>query len=69
MQFGTNVLMATAAAILISTKLVEPKHFAGKGQDARSWLSTLKCYYIVGSIKYVTTDSNQPFKPVNMPLH
>ena len=61
--------MATAAAIPISAKFAEPKHFAGKGQSARSWLSTLKYYYIVGSIKYVTADSNQPFKPVNMPLH
>ena len=42
MQFGTSVIMSAAAAILISAKLAEPKHFAGKGQEVRSWLSALK---------------------------
>ena len=55
MQFGTNVIMA-AATILISTKLAKPKHFAGKGQEACLWLSTLKWYYIEVGIKYVTAD-------------
>ena len=45
---------AAAAAILISTKLAEPKHFESKGQEAHLWLSALKRYYIVISIKYVT---------------
>ena len=40
--------MAAAATILISAKLAEPKHFAGKGQEARLWLSALKRYYICG---------------------
>ena len=47
--------MSAAAAILISAKLAEPKHFVGKGQEARSWLSALKRYYIVVGINYVTT--------------
>ena len=45
-----------AAAILISAKLAEPKHFAGKGQEAPLWLSALKRYYIAVGIKYVTAD-------------
>lgn len=48
--------MVAAAAISISGKLVEPKHFAGKGQETRSWLSALKRYYIVVGIKYMTAD-------------
>ena len=56
MQFSMSVIMATAAAILISAKLAEPKHFAGKGQEASLWLSTLKKYYIVVGIRYMTTD-------------
>ena len=43
-----------AAAISISAKLVEPKHFAGKGQEAHSWLSTIKRYYIAVRIDYMT---------------
>ena len=56
MQFGTSVIMSTTAAILISAKLAEPKHFAGKGQEAGSWLSALKRYYIAVGINYVTTE-------------
>ena len=56
MQFGTSVSMATAAVVLISTKLAEPKHFAGKGQEALLWLSALKRYYIVVGIRYVAAD-------------
>ena len=56
MHFGMSVIMSTAAVILLSTKLAEPKHFAGKGQEARSWLSALKRYYIAVSINYVTTE-------------
>ena len=48
--------MAAATVILISTKLAEPKHFAGKGQGVRLWLSALKRYYIAVGIKYMTTD-------------
>ena len=48
--------MAATAALLISAKLVEPKHFAGKGQEAFWWLSTLKRYYVVVGIKYMTTN-------------
>ena len=48
--------MSAAAAILISAKLLEPKHFAGKGQEAHSWLSTLKRYYIAVGINYVTAE-------------
>ena len=48
--------MAATAVILISAKLVEPKHFLGKGQEARSLLSALKRYYIAVGIKYVTAD-------------
>ena len=55
MRFGTSLIMA-AAAILISTKLAEPKHFTGKGQAAHSWLSTLKRYYIAVGIKLMTAD-------------
>ena len=55
MRFGTSVIMAAAAMILISAKLAEPKHFAGKGQEARLWLSTLKKYYIAVGINYMTT--------------
>ena len=51
-----SVIMAATAVISISTKLVEPKHFAGKGQEAHLWLSILKRYYIVIGIKYVTAD-------------
>ena len=51
-----SVIMATAAAILISTKLVEPKHFVGKGQEARLWLSILRRYYIVVSNNYMAAD-------------
>ena len=56
MQFGMSAIMAAAAAILISAKLAEPKHFAGKGQETRSWLSALKWYYIAISINYVTAE-------------
>ena len=56
MQFGMSVIMAAATAILISAKLVEPKHFVGMGQETCSWLSTLKRYYLVVGIKCVTTD-------------
>ena len=48
--------MAITAAILISTKLAESKHFAGKGQEAHLQLSALKRYYIVVGIRYVTAD-------------
>ena len=48
--------MSAAAAISFSAKLVEPKHFAGKGQEARSWLSTLKRYYIAVGINNMTTE-------------
>ena len=48
--------MSAAAAISISAKLAEPKHFAGKGQEARSWLSALKRYYIAVGINYVTAE-------------
>ena len=48
--------MAATAVILISAKLAEPKHFAGKGQEARLWLSALKKYYIAVSINYITAD-------------
>lgn len=47
-----------AASISISAKLAEPKHFAGKGQEARSWLSALKRYYIAVGIKFVTTEEH-----------
>ena len=46
--------MAAAAAISISAKLAEPKHFAGKGQEDRLWLSALIRYYVAVSINYVT---------------
>ena len=48
--------MAATAAILISAKLAEPKHFAGKGQEAHLWLSAFKRYYIVVGIKFMTAD-------------
>lgn len=48
--------MAAAAMILISAKLAEHKHFAGKEQEARLWLSALKRYYIVVGINYMTTE-------------
>ena len=48
--------MSAAAATLIFTKLAEPKHFAGKVQEARSWLSALKRYYIAVGIDYVTAE-------------
>ena len=48
--------MAAAAVILLSAKLADPKHFAGKGQEARLWLSALKRYYIAVNIKFVTAD-------------
>ena len=48
--------MSAAAAILISAKLAEPKNFVGKGQEAHSWLSTLKRYYIAVGINYVTAE-------------
>ena len=48
--------MSAAAAISISAKLAEPKHFVGKGQEARSWLSALKRYYIAVGINYMTTE-------------
>ena len=47
MQFGTSVIMSAAAAILISAKLAEPKHFTGKGQEAR---------YIAVGINYMTAE-------------
>ena len=50
------MIMAAGAAFSISTKLAEPNHFVGKGQEARSWFSALKRYYIVVGIKYMTTD-------------
>ena len=50
------MIMATAAMISISAKLVDPKHFAGKGQEACLWLSALKRYYIVVGIRYVAAD-------------
>ena len=50
-----SVTMAATAAISNSTKLTEPKHFAGKGQEAHSWLSTLKRYYIAVDVKCMTT--------------
>ena len=56
MQFGMSVIMAAADAILISIKLAESKHFAGKGQEAHLWLSTLKRYYIAVGINYVTAE-------------
>ena len=56
MRFGTSVIMSAAAAILISAKLAEPKHFAGKGQEAYSWLSALERYYTAVSINYVTAE-------------
>ena len=56
MRFGTSVIMSAAAAILISAKLAEPKHFAGKGQEARSWISALKRYYIAVGINNMTTE-------------
>ena len=49
-------MAADAAAILISTKLAEPKHFAGKEQEACLCLSTLKSYYIAVGTKYLTAD-------------
>ena len=51
-----SVIMAATAAILISTKLAEPKHFEGKGQEARSWISTLKRSYIVVVINNMTAE-------------
>ena len=39
-----SVIMAAAVIILISAKLEEPKHFAGKGEELRMWLSALKRY-------------------------
>ena len=45
-----------AAVISISAKLAEPKHFVGKGQEACSWFSTLKRYYIAISIRDMTAD-------------
>ena len=56
MQLGTSVIMAAAAVILISAKLVEPKHFAGNGLEAHLWLSALKRRYIVVSMNSVTTE-------------
>ena len=50
------MIIAAAAVISISAKLAEPKHFAGKGQEAQSWLSAIKRYYIVVGINYVTTE-------------
>ena len=49
-------MIMAAAAISISAKLAEPKHFVGKGQEARSWLSAFQRYYVVVGVKYVTTD-------------
>ena len=48
--------MSPAAVISISAKLAEPKHFVGKVQEARSWLSALKRYYIAIGINYVTAE-------------
>ena len=48
--------MVAAAAILISAKLAKPKHFASKGQEAHSWLSTLKRFYMAVCIKYVAVN-------------
>ena len=48
--------MAATAAILISAKLSEPKHFVGKGQEDRSWLSALKRDYIALGIRHMTAD-------------
>ena len=48
--------MAAAATISISAKLAEPKHFAGKGQEAHLWLSTLKRYNTAVGIRYMTAD-------------
>ena len=48
--------MAVGAAISISGKLAEAKHFAGKGQEARLWLSALKRYYIAVCINYMTAE-------------
>ena len=48
--------MIAAATISIFAKLMEPKHFAGKGQEARSWLSALKRYSIAVGINYVTAE-------------
>ena len=48
--------MAAAAAIVISAKLAEPKHFAGKGQEAHLWLSAFKQYYIVVGINCITAE-------------
>ena len=56
MRFGKSEIMAATAAFSISAKLVEPKHFAGKGQETCLWLSALKRYYIAVDIKYMTTD-------------
>ena len=51
-----SVIISAAAVILISAKLAEPKHFASKVQEARSWLSALKRYYIAVGINYVTAE-------------
>ena len=56
MQFGMSMIMAAATGILISAKLAEPKHFAGKGKKALLWLSALKSYYIVIGINCVTAE-------------
>ena len=51
-----SMIMVANATIVMSTKLAEPKHFAGKGQEARSWLSAFKRYYIAVGMKYMTVD-------------
>ena len=46
-----GVIMVAAAAILISAKLAEPKHFAGKGQETLWWLSAFKIYNMAVGIR------------------
>ena len=60
--------MISAAAILISSKLAEPKYFASKGQEAHLWLPALKRYYIVVGINYITAKGKQCFKLASTPL-
>ena len=48
--------MAATAVSLISAKLVEPKHIAGKGQESRLWHSALERYNIAVGINYVTDE-------------
>ena len=44
--------MTAATPAPISLKLAEPKHFTGKQADAKSWISTLKRYFLAVGVPY-----------------